>query len=102
MAIRTPLVTNQPEIGYLIRELRIESGLTQEKFAASLGVTYPTISRWENGHVKPSPLAIRKIETQLQRIGDRRQDLLERYLKKQPNNSAHVSKTQRLGNKTKS
>lgn len=80
MAIKTPLVTNQPEIGHLIYELRLETGLTQEKFAALLGVTYPTISRWENGHAKPSPLAIKKIEAQLWRIAPYRKDLLKRYV----------------------
>ena len=81
MAIKTPLVTNQPEIGKLIRELRIETGLTQEKFGAVLGVTYPTVSRWENGLAIPSPLAIKKIEKQLRQIGERRKDLLEQYLR---------------------
>jgi transcriptional regulator with XRE-family HTH domain len=81
MAIKTPLVTNQPAIGKLIRELRIETGLTQSKFGAALGVTYPTISRWENGLAKPSPLAIKKIETQLRQIGERRKDLLQQYLR---------------------
>lgn len=80
MAIKTPLVTNQPEIGNLIREIRLENMLTQAQFAASLGVTYPTISRWENGQVKPSPQAIKKIEKQLRQIGERRQDLLQQYL----------------------
>ena len=28
-----------------------------EKFAVKLGVTFPTINRWENGRVKPSKLA---------------------------------------------
>ncbi len=82
MAIKTLLVTNQPEIGNLIRELRLEAGLTQAKFGAVLGVTYPTVSRWENGLATPSPLAIVKIERQLRQIGERRQDLLEQYLRK--------------------
>ncbi len=81
MAIKTPLVTNQPEIGNLIRELRLETGLTQEKFGAALGVTYPTVSRWENGLATPSPLAIQKIEKQLRQIGKRRKDLLKLYLR---------------------
>lgn len=51
----------QPEIGKLIRELRQEMGLTQEKFAAKLGVTFPTINRWENGRSHPSPLAMEKV-----------------------------------------
>ncbi|MBD2778244.1 helix-turn-helix domain-containing protein [Iningainema tapete] len=28
--------------------------LTQEKFAAFVGVTYARINRWENGRAKPS------------------------------------------------
>jgi transcriptional regulator with XRE-family HTH domain len=65
MIIERPLVINQPQIGKLIRELRLATGLTQEKFAVKLGVTYPTINRWENGHTKPSPLAMQKIEEML-------------------------------------
>ncbi|MGQ4648173.1 helix-turn-helix domain-containing protein [Lyngbya aestuarii] len=82
MAIKTPLTTKQPEVGRLVRELREATDLTQEKFAALLGVTYPTISRWENGHTEPSPLAIQKIEVQLRRMGERGRDLLDRYLPK--------------------
>jgi len=46
----------------MIRELRISLGLTQEQFAAKVGVTYSTINRWENGKEKPSPLAMLRIE----------------------------------------
>lgn len=45
----------------LIRELRARTGLTQEQFAAKLGVTFPTINRWENGRVWPSPLALQQV-----------------------------------------
>jgi putative transcriptional regulator len=41
----------------------------QEKFAARLGVTFPTINRWENGHTKPSPLAIRQIQQLAAELG---------------------------------
>ena len=50
------------DIAQFVRELRQRAGLTQEKFAAELGVTFPTINRWENGHTRPSPLAMRQIE----------------------------------------
>jgi transcriptional regulator with XRE-family HTH domain len=80
MAIKRPLAIKQPEIGKLIRELRLACGLTQEQFAASLGVVYPTVNRWENGHAQPSPLAMQKIEVQLRHLGDRGKDLLNRYL----------------------
>ncbi|MEW6499732.1 MAG: hypothetical protein AB1589_45810 [Cyanobacteriota bacterium] len=36
------------------------------------------MNRWENGHAQPSPLAMEKIASQLQRLGDRRKDLLQR------------------------
>ena len=46
----------------MIRELRADLGLTQEQFAAKLGVTYSTINRWENKKGKPSPLAMLRLE----------------------------------------
>ena len=66
----------QPDISQRIRELRERTGLTQEKFAARLGVTFPTINRWENGRAKPSPLAMQKIEELLRSMGERGSDLL--------------------------
>jgi putative transcriptional regulator len=60
----------QPAIGQLIGELRQTLKLTQEKFAAQLGVTFPTINRWENGHAKPSPLALRQIDTLLNQLSE--------------------------------
>ncbi|MHC5754535.1 MAG: helix-turn-helix domain-containing protein [Nostoc sp.] len=80
MTTKKLLVINQPEVGKLIRELRLLTGLTQEQFAAALGVTYPTINRWENGRSKPSRLATEKIEAHLLQIGDQGKDLLDRYL----------------------
>ena len=68
----------QTDIPLLIRELRERTGLTQEKFAAKLGVTFPTINRWENGRARPSPLAIQKIEELLLSMGDKGSDLLKR------------------------
>ncbi len=69
---------NQPQIGKLIRELRLETGLTQEQFAAQLGVTYSSINRWENGRSKLSPMAMQKIEGMLGLRGDRGKELLAR------------------------
>ena len=46
----------------MIQNLRAKLGLTQEQFAAKVGVTWSTVNRWENGHGKPSPLALRRIE----------------------------------------
>lgn len=49
------------DISKMIREQRIALGLTQEQFAAKVGVTYSTVNRWENNKAKPSPLALRTI-----------------------------------------
>jgi len=68
MTIKKPLAINQPEMGQIIRDLRLLAGLTQEQFAATLGVTYTTINRWENGRSKPSPLAMEKIEEMVKEV----------------------------------
>jgi transcriptional regulator with XRE-family HTH domain len=67
------------DIPRLVRELRDRMGLTQEKFAARLGVTFPTINRWENGRARPSPLALKQIEDLLRGLGKRGRDLLAAF-----------------------
>jgi len=67
------------EIGSLIKELRSRLDLTQEKFAARLGVTFPTINRWENGRAKPSPLGLKQIQDLLSELGEKGKDLQEQY-----------------------
>jgi type I restriction enzyme M protein len=39
----------------VIKELRTRLGLSQEKLAAQLRVSFPTINRWENGKSRPDP-----------------------------------------------
>lgn len=60
----------------LIKETRRRLGLTQEKFAAKLGVTLPTINRWENGRTKPSPLAIQNLRELIASMGEQGKDLM--------------------------
>lgn len=71
------------DISQIIREVRERIGLTQEKFAAKLGVTFPTVSRWDHGRAKPSPLALKQIENVLLKLGDKGHDLIEEYFDKQ-------------------
>ncbi|HCO92862.1 MAG TPA: transcriptional regulator [Phycisphaerales bacterium] len=73
-------MNRQADIPRLVRELRERTGLTQEKFAAKLGVTFPTINRWENSRAKPSPLAMQKIVELLRSMGDRGIDLLDELI----------------------
>ncbi|MBU1964710.1 MAG: helix-turn-helix transcriptional regulator [Proteobacteria bacterium] len=70
------------DISRLIRNLREQTGLTQEKFATKLGVTLPTINRWENGRAKPSPLAMQKLEELLRSMGDKGESLLSEFFGK--------------------
>lgn len=72
-------MNNKGDVAHLIRELRGRLGLTQEKFAAKLGVTFPTINRWENGRAKPSPLALSQIEKLTRKLGKDGADLIKRY-----------------------
>ena len=66
----------------LVRQLRTRLGLTQEKLAARLGVTFPTINRWENGRANPSPLALKQIEDLLAALGEEGDDLRSQYFPK--------------------
>ena len=50
------------DISKMIRKLRTTLGLTQEQFAAKIGVTVSTVNRWENDKSKPSPLAMLRIK----------------------------------------
>ncbi len=50
------------DVSKMIRKLRTKLGLTQEQFAAKIGVTVSTVNRWENDKGKPSPLAMLRIE----------------------------------------
>ncbi len=66
----------------LIRQVRHLAGLTQEKCAARLGVTFPTLNRWENGHAKPSPLALMQIERLMRELGDEGRALADELLRR--------------------
>jgi putative transcriptional regulator len=72
-------LNNKDDIAQLVRELRQRLGLSQEKFAAKLGVTFPTINRWENGRAKPSPLALGRIEELTRKLGKGGADLVKRF-----------------------
>lgn len=57
------------DLGKLVKALRDLLGLSQEKLAAKVGVTFSSVNRWENGHTKPSPLAMKQIEELLVSLG---------------------------------
>jgi len=72
-------LNTQAKIAMLVREVRERTGLTQEKLAAKLGVTFPTVNRWEHGRTKPSPLAMQRIKELISTMGDHGIDLLNKY-----------------------
>jgi putative transcriptional regulator len=63
--VKKTVVPGQPKVSHLIRDLRLLTGLSQEQFAATLGVAFSTINRWENGRIHPSPLALKQIKAML-------------------------------------
>jgi len=44
-----------------IRAARLARNWSQGKLAARLGVSWVTVCRWENGHWRPSPLAVARL-----------------------------------------
>ena len=42
----------------IIKHIRLQLGITQEKLAHELNVSFSSINRWENGHGVPNKLAI--------------------------------------------
>ena len=45
----------------VLKELRVESGLTQAQFAKAIGTSQKNISRWELGETEPSVYYLKKI-----------------------------------------
>lgn len=56
---------NQEKIGLLIRNKRIEKGLTQEQLADHLGVSSKTVSRWERSLNMPDVLMLESLSLEL-------------------------------------
>lgn len=63
-------VTEQLKFADSVRELRQQLALSQEKFAAKLGVSFRTVSRWENEQSVPSPMALKLIEQMSRELSD--------------------------------
>ncbi len=53
---KKPLIIKQPEVGQLPSELQLSTGLTQEKFAAKLGVNQPRLSVGKEEGDRPNRL----------------------------------------------
>lgn len=45
-----------------IRKLRAKLNISQKELADLLGVSFPSVNRWENGHFEPTIIAKVKLE----------------------------------------
>jgi len=70
---------NDNSISELLTEVRKRLGLSQEKLAARLRVSLPTINRWEKGKTKLSALALHTIEKFVQELGPEHAELYNVY-----------------------
>jgi len=77
---RTKRPAKKDSVPQLIRELRELLGLSQERFAARLGVTSPTVNRWENARAMPSPLAVSRLCEIASALGESGSKLAQRFL----------------------
>jgi DNA-binding transcriptional regulator YiaG len=50
------------DFGMRVRQLRERLKMTQESLAETLGVSFATVNRWENGWTAPSKLALLQID----------------------------------------
>jgi type I restriction enzyme M protein len=64
----------------LIRELRSRLGLSQEKLAAQLRVSFPTVNRWEKGKNRPDNAVRHSIGQFIESLGPDFQDLHARLI----------------------
>ncbi len=50
------------DFGMRVKQLRESLKMTQESLAETLGVSFATVNRWENGWTTPSKLALRQLD----------------------------------------
>ena len=76
------LIDDKKNLPRLVKSLRERLGLSQEKLAARMGVTFSSVNRWENAHSKPSPLAVQKLEELVVELGSDGKDLHDEFFGK--------------------
>ncbi|ERT07019.1 helix-turn-helix family protein [Lyngbya aestuarii BL J] len=79
------LIHMKKSIPILILTLRKRLGLSQEKLAVQLGVSFQTVNRWERGRTQPSHLALQAIKQKLIEMDQEGADLLFLYFGCDPN-----------------
>lgn len=56
------MTKTKDDFGAQVKKLREQLHLTQEAMAETLGVSFATVNRWENGWTAPSRLALRQVD----------------------------------------
>ncbi len=54
------------QIGRMLRRYRLERGLSKRALAGHLGVSSPTVMRWESGESTPNDYNLHKLQSLLQ------------------------------------
>ncbi len=72
-------MTKHIDIVALMTDLRRRLDISQEKLASRLGVSLPTIIRWEKGRTKPDTLAFQALKRFVYQLGSNYRDLYERH-----------------------
>jgi type I restriction enzyme M protein len=63
-----------------LRDLRERLGLSQEGLANQLGLSFPTVSRWERGRAKPDSAAFQILSQFVRNLDDGYADLRDRFI----------------------
>ncbi len=98
------MTPHELDVPGLLNELRSRLGVSQEKLAARLRVSLPTINRWEKGKTKPDALALHAIEQLVKGLGSKYLDLYELHFGRHgetshPTGIAVTSRRSRRGTK---
>jgi len=67
-----------------VKQVRKALGLTQQEFAAKLGVSFAAVNRWEKGHNEPQPDRVARIQELLGEIESKRSASGELMAKETP------------------
>ena len=63
-----------------LRQMRERLGISQEGLASALGLSFPTVSRWERGRAIPDPAAFQILGQFVMGLGDEHAELRDRFM----------------------
>ena len=65
--------------GEIIKTVRTQLGLSQQKFAKEMHVAYSTVNRWENGRTTPTDMARALLSALMRKHGFKKEwiDIIE-------------------------